>query len=92
MHFLGGAFVGLLLTGLSRFGPQWLRNLLPVQKSWFYYLAVLVIGVGWEVYEVLVGLIVTPEPYPIDTTIDIIMDLIGAYSIRKFYLKKTDER
>lgn len=91
MHFLGGAWAGLLLLSLSRYAPKPLRRFLPAEKHWFYYLAILAIGVGWEFYEVMVGLIVTPEPYPIDTSIDIVMDLLGAWGIRKIYMKRKNE-
>ncbi len=75
MHFLGGLWVALATIWILR-----TERLSFFKKcSWKSVLvAVLVIGVLWEVYEVVFGLTFISDPeYWGDTTLDLIMDLVG---------------
>ena len=73
VHVLGGIVVALALYTL--------RDLrVPVPQSWYrfspFMVAVLLIAIGWEGYEVVIG--VLPDPaYWFDTLTDILMGLIG---------------
>ena len=74
MHFLGGAIVALSIFAIVDFGiplPKWLSTFIPV------LLFVLVIGVVWEVWEVVAEISTRERNYVFDTTLDIIMDLSG---------------
>lgn len=87
MHFLGGAWVGLVLIALSRFAPAQIKKLIPAHKASHYFIAVLAVGIGWEIYEIFAGLVKTPEPYYLDTLIDLVMDMLGAFVVRKMFVK-----
>lgn len=86
MHFIGGAWAGLLLISLSHHGPKFVRRLLYFRGFLgfsIYLFFVLLIGVGWEIYELTQGVVAALEPYPIDTFIDIVLDLVGAYVLKR---------
>ncbi len=76
MHFLGGAVVGGLAAWLViRLMPHIsTRRLLGIVLS-----AVIVVGVGWEVFEYIVGIYANEQSTIGDTTLDIIMDTVGAF-------------
>ena len=79
MHFLGGAWVALasawllFYSGFFQRRPVTSKNIFLVTFS-----SVLVIGVGWEVFEYIFDIAVVGENYVSDTTMDFIMDFIGA--------------
>jgi len=81
-HFLGGIFIGFFLLAIgARFHlvdrRTWLRN---------WILAALVIFIGWEVYEILVNLIIpTYKMDYLDTAHDIINDSLGALVAYHWY-------
>jgi len=75
VHFLGGTIVALLFLALLDLGlpcPSWCQKLIPV------LVLVLIVGVLWEVYELLIGIIIR-DNYVFDTTLDLIMDVCGGY-------------
>ena len=75
MHALGGAVVALgVFTAydLRLFKNKVLLKVLPVMG------AVLTMAGLWEVYDIMIGFPVE-ENYTLDTTLDIIMGLIGGY-------------
>ncbi len=79
MHFLGGFSIGLLSLWFY-FHSGIIKKLVPNQKqailkSLFF---VIVIGVGWEVFEYLNGLTQSTESYPLDVIHDLIADSVGA--------------
>ena len=72
MHFLGGFWVGL--ASIYLFPPQNLsfRSVLTI------LFLVLLVGVGWEVFEFLVNGVIAQNPFDIlDTASDIFFDLLG---------------
>lgn len=95
MHFLGGLFIGLstlwffLQSGYVRM-RQSLRNVILIAGS-----SIILVGVGWEIFEVLAGIPIE-ENFALDTTIDLIMDAIGAfvagYVFTKLYITTHDEK
>ncbi|MBP9668666.1 MAG: hypothetical protein KBE09_00045 [Candidatus Pacebacteria bacterium] len=69
-HFLGGLWVALALLWIAhRFGVA--------VRGFYVFLGVLVVGLGWEVFEVVAG-IPRESNWLFDTAIDLIMDLLGA--------------
>ena len=94
MHFWGGFLIGLIFISL-------IQRILPIQqqtkdKSFFvnHYLlfvttilVVLVIGLGWELWEIFVGFTDVVEDKG-DTILDLIMDLIGGvFAVLYYYFK-----
>jgi hypothetical protein len=74
MHFLGGALIGgLAVWGAVYHSPSltW-RQLLGIALC-----TIALIGGGWEFFEYLTGQYVGQVGVAFDTTIDLIMDLIG---------------
>lgn len=76
MHFLGGLWVALIaLWFYKAFAGE------NAESSKGYLVAlvvVVVVGIAWEVLEVLAGLTFTGGNYAIDTVVDLIMDVLGA--------------
>ena len=87
MHFLGGAWIALAMVWaflsfkqLSGFRRIFLAILLSV----------LIVGVGWEIFEYKLGerFFIEHETYAIDTSIDLFMDILGGvvvYAIINFF-------
>lgn len=78
MHFLGGVVVGLAaLWALYGFHAQ--RGTVGTARQTFLWmmLAIVVVGVGWELFELRFNLYASMH-YGSDTTLDLIMDAIGA--------------
>lgn len=78
MHFLGGISMGLLslwviyASGIfKRMTPTRTRTIVTV------LIAVLVVGIGWEIFENLNGLTQSTEGYKLDTIHDLIADICG---------------
>lgn len=87
MHFLGGAVSALVVYSIL----MRLRVQLPSRTvSFFWLLVVCVIGVGfaWEVVEYVVNYYIPTYTFdPLDTTIDIIADTVGAMGATAFIMK-----
>ena len=76
MHFLGGFWVGLAYFYI--FSPQ----SISLKLIFKILLAVLFIGIGWEVYEILVNDILAQNPFDfLDTLSDIFFDLFGGLCV-----------
>lgn len=76
MHFLGGFWIALIVLW---FYKAFTRN--EARSDHGYLLAllgVIVVGVAWEVFEVVAGLTDAEENYAVDTIVDLIMDTVGA--------------
>ena len=88
MHFLGGLWVALFLlwvcaTRKISFLPQ---NLTFIQ----IISVVLVVGIVWELYELVFKLTFTSDPeYWDDTVLDMIMDTLGGCVGILFFNKKS---
>jgi hypothetical protein len=66
MHVLGGFALGsLLIAFLFRFRP------------WKYIVGMLLVAVGWEFFEALIGM-QQPADYVLDTATDVLCDGVGA--------------
>ncbi len=88
MHFLGGFFVGL----------AWMFVFLPKDftyqggwgKSIFkIILGVLLIGVLWEIFEILVDKTISQNPFnTLDTISDICFDVAGGFTAIFYFLKR----
>lgn len=77
VHFFGGLASGLAIFWIIRYAGR-----IPVASHlhWFLLIisAVLVIGIGWEIFELATGLY-AQKNYVFDTTVDIVMDLLGGF-------------
>ncbi len=83
MHFLGGFWVGL--ASLYVFLPQNISR----KVIFKILLSVLIVGIGWEVYEVLVNDIIAQNPFDyLDTLSDIFFDLSGGLCAILYVWKK----
>lgn len=72
MHFLGGFWIGLV--SLYIFSPQDVSIKLILKVL----LSIFCIGIGWEVYEILVNDVLAKNPFDrLDTLSDIFFDLFG---------------
>jgi hypothetical protein len=74
MHFLGGAIVAIAVFAIMDFGlplPKWAGTSIAVLAF------VLAIGVVWEIFEVVAEISTRERNYVFDTTIDLVMDLLG---------------
>lgn len=88
MHFFGGFWIGLALIWLLSF------KYFPIQitpKSIFQVIiGVLIIGVGWEVFEIIVNNLTARMPFnTLDTLSDIFFDLAGGTFSLLYLLKGT---
>lgn len=82
MHFLGGFCIGLLsiwviyLSGIkSRLGIESPSVKKAILTS---VVAVIIIGIGWEIFEYANGLTESTESYPLDVLHDLISDILGS--------------
>lgn len=91
MHFLGGLWLGWTATWLGvRFG------LVRRFRSWRYLGIVLavsaVLGLAWEGFEALVSAVIDSgiqlQPSPIDTTFDLVLDMLGATLVATYCMIK----
>ena len=96
VHFFGGIFAGVLVAWILFFSG-YLEKISITTKSLFLASVVgaIVIGVGWEVFERLIGHTWSPEGYWLDTGIDIVMDILGGILgfllISKYYKRDISE-
>ena len=83
MHFLGGFWLGLAFIWL--FQPKDL-SFPTIAKI---VLSTLLIGLGWEVFEILVNRATLQDPFnTLDTLSDICFDLAGAFSSILYFAKR----
>lgn len=71
MHFLGGFIVAVLVFWFLGLGEKSLKSF------WIVFALVIIIGVGWEIFEYLNDLTFSTQTYALDTTLDILMDALG---------------
>ena len=83
MHFLGGFFIALLVFWIfptQKFSGNYLFKII---------LGLFVIGVGWEVFEIIFKNIIAGEIFnPLDTVSDIFCDLAGGSLAAIYFLKR----
>ncbi len=76
MHFLGGAWLGLFFVYFFSQGELQINQIIKI------FLAVLFVGAGWEIFEVLVNNFTNQDPFNfLDTVSDIFFDLAGGMSM-----------
>ncbi len=89
MHFLGGFWIGLMALWLASSKLELSlgsKSLIPVALK--VLLFVLFIGIGWEIFEILVNEVITDNPFDyLDTSSDIFFDLAGG-TVAIFYFFK----
>lgn len=96
VHFFGGVFAGLLVAW-AVFFSGYVKRIHITTKSLFLasIAGAIIIGVGWEVFERLIGHTWSPEGYWLDTGIDIVMDILGGILgfllISKYYKRDISE-
>ena len=88
MHLISGIWVGVV--GILLFAQDTsLRNAFCIAL-----LSALAVGLLWELYEYATGMTFTLSSYPIDTSTDLLMDLVGAaggfISMRKHLIAKSN--
>lgn len=79
MHFLGGVFIAFLLIWFF-YWSGYTRLKTPSPRAFFVSIigGTIIVGIGWEVFEYLLGVSWRPEGYWFDTIKDMSMDVIGA--------------
>jgi len=83
MHFLGGFWLGLILLW---YFPQESLSSLSVLKI---ILGVLLIAIGWEIFEIVVDRTITQNPFnSLDTLSDLCFDLAGGFFAMIYFFKK----
>ena len=88
-HFLGGVFIGFLL--LYILGQRFKKITIGGWNMFVWvFLLGLIVGVGWEIFQYILNVVIPYKPYiPFDTELDIIMDMLGvtvAYVWTKLFL------
>lgn len=74
VHMLGGAIIVLFLFALPTMGINIPPRYLTLKSV---LLTVLIIGLFWEVFEMVARIPVIGENFQFDTTLDLISDVIG---------------
>lgn len=83
MHFLGGFWIGLLYFYLS---PSENISFKVILKTLLF---VILIGIGWEIFEVLVNDVIARNPFnSLDTFSDICFDLAGGGTAIFYFFKR----
>lgn len=79
VHFLGGFSMGLL-TLWAFYALDIFKGKAPTLKQAIFasLLGVIIIGIGWEIFEYLNGMTMSTESYPLDVAHDLISDVAGA--------------
>lgn len=75
MHALGGVTAALGVAILPALGIRTFSKYPPLRTT---LVAVLVIGVAWEVFEIWAGYSIREEGFVVDTMLDLVMDMLGA--------------
>lgn len=83
MHFLGGVWLGLAMFWLLKSKEFSGKNIFLI------FLGVLVVGVGWEIFEIVVDRALRGGEFNVlDTMSDIFFDLAGGFSVVLYYFRK----
>ena len=86
MHFLGGLWVGVMaiwvyyLSGLLGKPLITKKNVLILS-----FVSVLVVGIGWEVFEIFIKETINEPGFIIDTLGDLLFDLLGAFVAYRYF-------
>lgn len=83
MHFLGGFWIGLLYIYFHNKESVSLRFVFKILLFTF------LIGVGWEIFEILVNDVIAQNPFnTLDTFSDLFFDLAGGGISILYFLKR----
>lgn len=89
MHFLGGFWVALVVIFLDKNLQAGLNSKIFTIASVKVLFFVLIIGIGWEIFEVLVNDVIAKNPFDLlDTGSDIFFDLVGGTLGIFYFLKR----
>lgn len=82
MHFLGGLWISLMALWVLFLSGYITQFHLSYRSAFFVAIfSVIVIGIGWELFEIWSGISLEDKTnYLFDTTVDFIMNLFGALS------------
>ena|SRR3989344_5712710 len=70
VHLFGGMWAALIVT--------WLMRLFKREPTLISLLvAVILIGIAWEIFEVAIGMTYYEENFVLDTALDLLMDTMG---------------
>ena len=82
MHFFGGFWVGIFALYLGN-NPQ-----ISSKLVWRILLTVLMIGLGWEIFEIIVDKVISRNAFNLlDSSADIFFDSAGGAAAVIYYLK-----
>lgn len=87
LHFLGGLW--LTVTSLWFFFFSDLFKIRISKRNIFLVtlISVVVIGLSWEVFEIVIGVTLGEPNFVTDTVSDLIMDFIGAFLGYKLFIE-----
>lgn len=89
MHFFGGFWLGLVFLWLFSYKNSSLE--LSLELVFKIILSVLVIGVLWEIFEIIFINIIAQTPFNIlDTLSDVFFDLAGCVFVMLYFFKRSE--
>ena len=84
MHFLGGVWLGLASIYLFSLKDGSLKSIFKI------FFIILLVGIGWEAFEILVNKLTIQDPFnTLDTISDICFDLAGGLFTILYFLRRT---
>lgn len=83
MHFLGGMSIALLVAWFISH-----KNFSRTNALIIIFLATMIVGGAWEVFEYVNGITFAIEGYTLDTIHDLLMDALGALIVGYLYIRK----
>jgi len=87
MHFLGGVAIGFIALWYYYFSGYIKKINKKIPFIYLYtFIVVFSVGIGWEVFEFLLEVDFSNNYIP-DTSLDLIMDILGSVSSVWFFLK-----
>lgn len=83
MHLLGGFWLGLVFIWFLRLKDLSFSTIVKI------ILGVLLIGIAWEVFEIIVNKTIIQNPFnTLDTISDVCFDLVGAFISILYFAKR----
>ncbi len=79
MHFLGGLSIGFFLMWIFYVSGIFSKKLPGLRQALLTsFVSVVLIGIGWEIFEYVFNISTAQQNYVLDTSIDLIADAFGA--------------
>ena len=93
MHFLGGFWLSLVFIWLFTLKEREISETLLDKRNFKLItqvlFGVLIVGIMWEIFEILVNKSITKNPFDVlDTFSDIVLDLLGGLFALFYFLKR----